>query len=214
MVGCAIGPDRVLAMKVMVITGPPPSGRTHLEVARGALAAGCPAVQMRDKEMGDREFSEVATRLLAECRSAHAVFLINDRVDVAAAVGADGVHLGVEDLAVEHARSLLGPGAILGFSPESIEQARAAVSDGADYLGVGPVFGTESKEDAGPAIGLERLAEYCSKRIAPVIAVGGIDADNARLAFETGAVGVAVLSAVACAKDIEEAARRLMEAAR
>lgn len=211
--GCAIGPDRVLSMKVMVITGPAPGGRGHLDVAKAALAAGIPAVQMRDKEIGDREFSEIASRVLAECRREHAVFLVNDRVDVAASVGADGVHLGVEDLEVRHARALLGPGALIGFSPENFEEARAAAVDGADYLGVGPVFGTASKDDAGPAIGIERLAEYCAKRIAPVIAVGGITAENARLALEAGAAGVAVLSAVACAPDVEEAARRLVEAA-
>jgi thiamine-phosphate diphosphorylase len=136
---------------------------------------------------------------------------VNDRVDVAVAVGSDGVHLGVEDLDVASTRKAMPPGAIIGFSPESIDEARAAVADGADYLGVGPVFASPSKDDAGEPIGLEGLAEYCAKRIVPVIAVGGIVAGNAAAALKAGAAGVAVVSAVTKAGDMERAVRELIE---
>ncbi|HEY5531909.1 MAG TPA: thiamine phosphate synthase [Candidatus Anoxymicrobiaceae bacterium] len=210
MTGCAIGPNLVWVMKLVVITCGGPDGMRHEDVARAALAGGCRAVQMRDKDMTDREFAEVALRIKGFCRHAHALLFVNDRVDVAAAISSDGVHLGIDDLDVGSARKLMPPGSIIGFSPEDLEQARAAVESGADYLGIGPVFGTMTKPDAGNPIGPEGLMPYVKVGIAPVIAVGGISAGNAVAAFKAGVAGVAVASAVAGASDMEKATRELM----
>ncbi len=197
-------------MRLVVITEPGESGRGHEEVARAALAGGCRAVQMRDKELSDREFARVAAGLKELCRRSSALFFVNDRVDVAAAVGSDGVHLGVEDVDVESARRLMPPGAIIGFSPEGLDEARAAVAAGADYLGVGPVFATPTKGDAGVPMGLEGLAPYVKAHVAPVIGVGGINAENAASVLEAGASGVAVVSAVTRAGDVQAATRALV----
>lgn len=203
-------PSRLRYVDLMVITGR--SGeRGHLEVAEAALEAGCRAVQVRDKAMSDREFAEVCRLVLKRCRLRGAVMLVNDRVDVAAAVGADGVHLGVEDLGVSDAVKLLPAGALVGFSPEDVEQARGAVSAGADYLGVGPVFASRSKEDAGEPIGLGGVRKYLAEVQAPLIAVGGIDQSNAASVMEAGASGVAVVSAVLGAPDMREAVAGLLE---
>lgn len=208
---CAIKPDLSRLLRLVVITSRSP-GRGHEEVVRAALEGGCRAVQFRDKEMPDRAFAEAAARMKALCRERHALFFVNDRVDVAAAVGADGVHLGVHDLDVAGARRLLPAGALVGFSPESLEEARRAVNEGADYLGVGPVFATGTKADAGEAIGLEILSGYCRAKIAPVVAVGGIDAGNAGPAIRAGAAGVAVVSAVSGARDVAGAVREILSA--
>jgi thiamine-phosphate pyrophosphorylase len=209
---CAIKPNLVWLMRLVVITEPGEEGRGHEEVARAALAGGCRAVQMRDKNLSDREFARVAAGLKELCRGASALFFVNDRVDVAASVGSDGVHLGVGDLDVESARRLMPPGAIIGFSPEGLDEARAAVAAGADYLGVGPVFATPTKGDAGRPIGLEGLAPYIRARVAPVIGVGGINAANAASVVDAGAAGVAVVSAVTRAPDVQAATRELVSA--
>lgn len=209
---CGIKPNLVWLMRLVVITEPGESGRGHEEVARAALAGGCRAVQMRDKNLSDREFARVAGGLKELCRRSSALFFVNDRVDVAASVGSDGVHLGVEDLDVQYARKLMPPGAIIGFSPEGLDEARAAVDAGADYLGVGPVFATPTKGDAGGPIGLEGLAPYVKARIAPVIAIGGITAENAASVLEAGVSGVAVVSAVTRAGGAQAATRELVSA--
>lgn len=199
-------------MKLVVITatgGKP--GRWHEDVARSALGAGCRAIQIRDKEMPGRDFVELARRIGAECGRAGALLFINDRVDVAAAAGCDGVHLGVSDLEVGDARGILGPEVIIGYSPEGIEDARAAVKAGADYLGIGPVYETPSKDDAGEPIGLEGLSLYCHEVAVPVVAIGGITSENAGRALAAGAVGVAVMSAITSAPDVAEAAGRILE---
>lgn len=198
-------------IRLVVITPEGGGPRGPVEVAGAALAAGCRAVQLRDKGMPDRAFAELARTVMRACEAAGALLFVNDRVDVAAAVGADGVHLGVEDLGVADARGVLGAGPIIGYSPERLEDARAAVGAGADYLGVGPVFRTPTKDDAGEPIGPEGVSLYAAEGIAPVLAVGGIDEGNADLAIKAGAAGVAVVSAVAGAEDMEKAARRLIE---
>jgi len=199
-------------LRMMVITsGDIESGRGHENVARAALDAGCRAVQLRDKRMSDRDFAEVALRIRRACRERGALFLVNDRVDVAYAVRSDGVHLGVDDLDVGLARRLLPPGSLVGFSPESISGAEEAVENGADYLGVGPVFPSPSKPDAGDPIGLDGLSAYCREGLVPVIAVGGINASNAARVMEAGAAGAAVVSEVGRASDMEAAARELLK---
>jgi thiamine-phosphate pyrophosphorylase len=199
-------------LRVMVITEAR-GRRTHEVVARAALKAGCKAIQLRDKTISDRDFCELATRLLEECKEADALLLINDRVDVASAVNAHGVHLGFDDIDVLSARWILGPGSVIGYSPETMEDARRAVDSGADYLGVGPVFETSTKKDAGRAIGTHLLEDYCRVFEVPVVAVGGVHPGNAREVFAAGATGAAAVTAVTRAADVEAATKAMMEAA-
>lgn len=186
-------------------------GRSHLEVAQAAIRGGATVVQLRDKEAATRELVETGRVLRDLTQEMGVTFIINDRVDVALAVEADGVHLGVDDMPVPIARRLMGSEAIIGFSPETVEQARQAETDSADYLGVGAVFGTSTKPDAGPPIGVEGLREMVQAVSIPVVAIGGITADNAAQCIQAGAAGVVVISAVVAAEDVEAAARRLRE---
>lgn len=186
-------------------------GRDHADVADAALQAGCGAIQLRDKAMSDRAFVEAARGVQVRCLAHGALFFVNDRVDIAAALGC-GVHLGFNDLGVAMARKVLGPGAIIGYSPESLGEARQAVSDGADYLGIGPVFRTATKEDAGQAIGPDGLARMCDAGLAPVVAVGGVTPRNAADVVRAGAGGVAVVTAVTRAKDMGAAVEGLLRA--
>ncbi len=187
------------------------SGRGHLEVAEAVLAGGASVIQLRDKELPGRELLQLALRIRAVILEGGygALLIINDRVDVAAAAGADGVHLGQEDLPVSAARKMLGPGAVVGLSVSSVEEARRALREPVDYLGVGPVFPTPSKDDAAPPMGLERLAEVRRDTSLPLVAIGGITESNAPEVLRAGADGIAVISAVSGAQDMREAARRL-----
>jgi thiamine-phosphate diphosphorylase len=177
-----------------------------------AIEGGVTAVQLRVKGWPDRQTLSAALSLRSLCDETGTLFLINDRVDIVLAGRADGVHLGVDDLPVKAARELLGPQAVIGYSPEGIEGCRDAVSDGADYLGVGPVYGTSTKADAGLPLGLERFAEMVSAARVPVIGIGGIDRTNAGPVIEAGAVGVAIVSAIFYAPDPAGAAREIIEA--
>lgn len=198
---------------LIVITDPGvPAGRTVVEVVRAALRGGAPSVQLRAKDASARDAALLARELLAETRAAGALLFVNDRVDVALAVGADGAHLGDEDLPLAAARRIVPPGFLLGMSADSVELARQAERDGADYLGVGPVYGTASKADAGAPIGTTRVAEVAASVRIPIVGIGGIHAHNAAPVVRAGAAGVAVISAVMRAEDPEEAARTLLAA--
>jgi thiamine-phosphate pyrophosphorylase len=140
------------------------------------------------------------------CRKAGATFIVNDRVDVAIASGADGVHLGQDDFPIPLARKLLGEQAVIGGSASSIEEARRCLAEGADYVGFGPVFPTSSKADAGPAGGLELLRSVVEAVPMPIVAIGGITTENAYLVMNAGAHGIAVISAVCCQADPRAAA--------
>jgi len=202
--------ERGIDLTLYVITDAHLSrGRTHTEVVGAAIRGGATVVQYREKEATTCQMVETAQELRTLCREAEVPLIVNDRVDVALAVEADGVHLGVEDMPVAIARRLLGPGRLIGFSPETPEQARVAEAEGADYLGVGPVFGTGTKPDAGPSIGLEGLRRMIAAVSIPVVGIGGIQAHNAAQVIQAGAAGVAVVSAVVSAEDVEAAARHL-----
>jgi thiamine-phosphate pyrophosphorylase len=207
---CAIKPDLRWLLRLIVVTERIGEGRDHEDVAREALAGGCRAIQLRDKEMSDEEFAEMASRMSSLCRDNHALFFVNDRVEVAARIRADGVHLGVDDMDVGSARRSLPPGSIIGFSPENTAEARAALAAGADYLGVGPVFGSPTKGDAGEPVGLEAISEYSRALSAPVVGVGGVTAATAASVIEAGASGVAVVSAVTRAEDMRAATVELL----
>ncbi len=195
----------------IVTCSDPAHGVGHLDMARAALQGGADAVQLRDKEAGGRELlcrAEEISRLLSRSEG-ECLFLVNDRVDVALASGAHGVHLGQDDLPAGAARRLLGAQRILGVSASTVEEALAACGEGADYLGVGPVFATPTKPDAGMPIGLEGLRMIREAVDIPIVAIGGIDAANAAQVLEAGADGIAVISAVSAAPDMLEAVRRL-----
>lgn len=185
---------------------------SHVELARRALAGGADAVQFREKGGSTRELIGVARELAALCRGAGAVFIVNDRVDVALAAEADGVHLGQSDFPIALARRLLGERRIIGGSATTLEEARWCVEEGADYVGFGPVYSTGSKADAAPAQGLGVLREVASAVPVPVVAIGGIGIGNAPEVVRAGAHGVAVISAVCCQEDPAEATRRLLDA--
>lgn len=205
--------DKGIDLSLYVITDARLSrGRTHVEVVEAAIRGGATVVQYREKGATTHRMVEEARELGELCQKAGVLFIVNDRVDVALAVEADGVHLGVDDMPIPIARRLLGPDGLIGFSPETIEQARAAEAEGANYLGVGPVFGTATKPDAGHPIGLEGLRRMVAAVSIPVVGIGGINAQNAPQVIRAGAAGVAVISAVVGAEDVDAAARQLREA--
>jgi len=185
-------------------------GRSHLQIAEAAILGGADVLQLRDKESSGGRLFRVALQLRKLTREAKIPLIVNDRLDIALAVDADGVHLGQADLPASVARRIMGSGRILGVSAETVAEAVAAEKDGADYLGVGPVFEARgTKPDAGDPRGLELIAEIRRHCRLPIVAIGGIDAENARKVLEAGADAAAVISAIAAADDIVEAARRL-----
>jgi thiamine-phosphate pyrophosphorylase len=198
-------------LRLIVVTDPEcGAGRAVVDVVRAALRGGAPAIQLRMKDAAAREMTELARALLAETRAAGALLFINDRVDVALAAGADGTHVGQDDLPVAAARRIVPPGFLLGVSAETVELARAAEAGGADYVGVGPVYATGSKADAGDAVGTERIAQVAAAVRIPVVGIGGITIGNAPPVIHAGAAGVAVISAVMRADDPEAATRALI----
>jgi thiamine-phosphate pyrophosphorylase len=188
---------------------------SHLELAELAIAGGADTIQFRQKDGATRPMIRVAEQMQALCKKAGVTFVINDRVDVAIASGADGVHLGHDDFPIRLARKLLGEAAIIGGSAGNMQEARKCLLEGADYIGFGPVYPTTSKEDAGPATGLDLLQQIVEAIPLPIIAIGGITADNTLPVKRAGAHGIAVISTVCCQNDPAEAARclrRILEA--
>ena len=186
-------------------------GRALEDVVAQAIAGGATFVQLREKTASFEERCELARRVLAVCRAAGVPFVVDDDVACAAAVGADGVHVGQSDTGCREARALLGPTAIVGVSAQTPAQARQAVLDGADYLGVGAVFATATKADAAD-VGLEGLAAVCAATSLPVVAIGGITASNVGELAGSGACGAAVVSAIFAAHDPRAAAADLRTA--
>jgi thiamine-phosphate diphosphorylase len=186
-------------------------GRGHAEVAVGAIEGGANAVQLRAPEHRDEELLPLARELADRCGERGVLFIVDDRVELALASGAAGVHLGQGDPWPE-ARARLGPDLVLGVSVEDTGQASAAEAAGADYLGV-TVFASVTKPEAVPR-GLGGVREISAATRLPVVAIGGIDAANARQVLDAGAAGIAVVSAVAAAPDPAAATRRLVAAVR
>ena len=199
------------ALRVYFVADPSQSPAPITDVVAAALAGGVTMVQLRAKSMHDRGAYALGRVLLQACRTTGAGFIVNDRLDLALALGADGIHLGVDDLPIEEARRLSPPGLIIGYSPETDEQARRARDRGANYLGVGPVYGTVSKTDAGGAIGIGVLERRLWLSRLPTIGIGGVTPENASEVISAGASGVAVIGAIARARDPETAARSLRE---
>lgn len=183
-------------------------GRDPVAVAADAVAGGADVIQWRAKTWIMRQRWEIAERLAQVLRPTEALFIVNDHLELALAAGADGVHLGQEDLPVAVARRLAGSSLLVGVSTHSMEQALAAQDAGADYLGVGPVFATPTKPDSRP-VGLELVRAAARQIQVPWVAIGGIDQSNLALVLSSGATRVAVVRAVAAAPDVRRAAQTL-----
>ncbi len=208
----AVGLGRAFCELCVITRNVPRLGRSHLGVAQSALLGGARFVQFREKDMTTREALAVAHTLRQLTRDFGALFVINDRVDLALAVGADGVHVGEQDMPVSRARRLLGPKALIGASAATVEAALAAQAASANYLGVGPIYATSSKADAGDALGLGPLREVASAVQIPILAIGGITAENTPEVIRAGAAGVAVISAITDAEDSLRATESLLHA--
>lgn len=186
-------------------------GRLNVEVVKEAIAGGADAIQLRGKGYTTRQLLEEALILKDITRENNIPLIINDRVDVAWVADADGVHLGQDDLPIAWARKLLGKNKIIGISTYNVEQSIQAEKAGADYLGVGAVFPTATKPDAHVMSGLEILTEIKKNVNIPVVAIGGINAENAEQVRAAGADCIAIISAIVAATNIKEAARDLRE---
>ena len=188
------------------------AGEHALAVIAAAVAAGAPVVQVRAKECTDRVLHDFARAVVELCRSAGAICLVNDRVDVALAVGAHGTHLGEHDLPLVAARRVAGPDHLLGGTARDPERARQLVAEGADYLGVGPAYPTTTKSGLPAALGPAGVAAVARAIDVPVIAIGGVTADRVPPLLAAGAAGVAVVGAVTAAADPAAATRELLRA--
>jgi thiamine-phosphate pyrophosphorylase len=182
-------------------------GRPLLEALREAAAAGAWLFQYRNKIASGAEAYRQAVRLREAAGEAGALFLVNDRCDLALAVEADGVHLGQDDLPLAMARSLVGPGKLIGISTHRAEQVIEADRGGADYIGFGPLFPTDSKPDHDPVVGLDGLRKIRPLTRLPIFAIGGISVDRVEAVISAGADGVAVIAAVLASPDIRAAVR-------
>ena len=185
---------------------------SHMEITRLAIAGGADTIQYRQKSGSTREMIEIARNMKRLCSEAGVTFIVNDRLDVAIAAEADGVHLGQEDFPIPMAREILGEGRIIGGSAATLDEARKCLSEGADYVGFGPVYPTSSKDDAGPVSGIDILKQVVEIIPVPIIAIGGVGAENIPDVMRTGAHGIAVISAVCCQDDPEKATRSLYQA--
>lgn len=202
-----------LDLRVYVITANVPQlGRTHEDVAAAALAGGARIIQFRDKEIRDEEFTSIARRIQRLTRKHNALLIINDRVEIALVIGAEGVHVGQDDLAFAEVKRIARPRMILGVSATNYAEAAALANSGADYLGVGPIFPTPSKADATPPIGIDEFARICRDITIPIVAIGGITESNLPTIIQAGASGAAVISAVSSSPDMTATTAALLRA--
>jgi len=183
-------------------------GRSHTFLAEEALKGGATVIQLRDKEKSGRELYKIGVKLREITKKYGALFIVNDRLDIALAVGADGVHLGMNDLPISVARRIAGNNFIIGASVSSPEEAVLAEKEGADYISAQSIFETSSKEDV-KVIGLEGLKAIVKVSSLPVIAIGGINRDNVRDVMKTGVKGIAVISAVVSKEDVRSVTEEL-----
>ena len=186
------------------------NGRTLYSVVKESLEGGVTFLQLREKELDEEHFLEEARELQKLCREYQVPFVINDNVDIAAAINADGVHVGQSDMEAGDVRAKLGPDKIIGVTAKTVEQAVLAQERGADYLGVGAVFHTDSKADA-KEISFDTLKDICRAVSIPVIAIGGITEENVRELAGSGICGIAVISAIFAQEDVKEASKELCE---
>ncbi len=202
--------QKIVRSRLYVILDSGRGKRPLVEVLTQAVAGGAHLFQYRAKSETGLEAFREASRLRRAAAEVGALFVVNDRCDLALAVEADGVHLGQDDLPLAYARVLMGPDRIIGMSTHNPAQVKEAVNGGADYLGFGPIFPTGSKQDHDPVVGLEGLREARSLTSLPLFAIGGIGLDTASAVKAAGASGVAVISAIMDAADITETVRQFL----
>lgn len=190
------------------------AGRGLIETARAAVRGGVKIVQLRDKTASDAALISQGRALKQALAGSGALLIVNDRVEIARAIGAHGVHVGQSDAAAADARKALGPDVIIGLSIQTTEQAAALDPAMVDYIGVGPVFATATKPDHAPPLGFDGLERVCTASALPAVAIGGLSAAHARAVFAAGARGLAVVSGICAAEQPEAAARAFAEAAR
>ena len=184
-------------------------GRTTQQIVEAALRGGVTCVQLREKTCSTREFITQALFIKDHLKRHNVPLIINDRVDIALAVNADGVHLGQSDMPIEMAKAILKDSMIIGISAESLKNAVQAEKDGADYIGVGPIYATSTKTDTASPFGLEGLREIRRSVKIPLVGISGLNRENAGEVINNGADGVAVVSAIVAADDPEKATREL-----
>lgn len=185
---------------------------SHIDLARMAIRGGADTIQFRQKSGATRKMIQTARQLKRLSADAGLTFIVNDRLDVAIAAEADGIHLGQNDFPIPLARKLLGKDRLIGGSAATLEEAKICFKEGADYIGFGPVYPTTSKADAGPVSGISLLKKAVESIPIPIIAIGGINAKNIPQVMRTGAHGIAVISAVCCQENPEQATRALYQA--
>lgn len=201
-------------MLLYAVTTPPKSGDMPLPVqVEAALQNGATCIQFRDKEADDASFLAMAQQLCALCHRYGAIFIVNDRVDAAIACGADGVHVGQDDMPLARVRAMVGDAMLIGASAHTVSEAMQAQENGADYLGLGAVFATHTKTDAAPMT-FEMLRDICHAVRIPTVAIGGITKDNIAHLAGSGVDGVAVVSAIFGTKDPGASTATLLEAVR
>ena len=199
------------AMLLYAVTDRAWVGRQTLyEQVECAICGGVTCLQLREKELDSGSFFEEAEKIKLLCNKSNVPFIVNDNVEIAVKCGADGVHIGQEDMAAAEVRRIIGKDMILGVSAQTVEQAKKAEQDGADYLGVGAVFPTSTKLDAAD-VPYDTLKEICAAVKIPVVAIGGIKRENIKMLSGSGISGIAVVSAIFAAEDIENECRILKE---
>lgn len=186
-------------------------GRSTLEIVKAAVDGGATVVQLREKDCSTREFIEQALAIKEFLKARRVPLIINDRLDVAQAVKADGVHLGQTDMPLEMAKGILGDSMIIGISAESLKDAVTAEKGGADYLGVSPIYATPTKTDTAPPLGLAGLQKIRKAVRLPLVGIGGLNRENSAEVIRSGADGVAVVSAIVAADDPGAAASALKQ---
>lgn len=205
--------NKIPLWRLYVITDEELSGgRSHIEIAEAAIMGGADVIQLRDKTASSRKLYEIATQIKKLTEETGVQFIVNDRLDIALAVNADGLHVGQDDLPAPVTRKFLGPDKILGVSAINVAEAIQAEKDGADYLGVGPVFEARgTKADAGEPKGLQLIKDIRQRCSLPIVAIGGINHTNILSVMEAGSQGAAVISAVVSAADITHATQALKD---
>lgn len=201
--------DLQKSLRLYLVADPDQCNGDLTDQVEAAIRGGVTLVQLRAKTLSDLDLLLLGEKISAICARHNIPFLVNDRIDIALACGASGVHLGVDDLPLELARAIGGEGLIIGFSPETENQVRIAADRGADYIGIGPVFTTATKADAGEAIGIERFASLVAIANLPVVGIGGISTANYGAVLSAGAAGIAVVSAILGSDEAMVAARQL-----
>jgi len=188
------------------------SGRDILAIIEEVVEEGVKIIQLRAKNLTSKDFLDLALIISETLKPKDIPLIINDRVDITLSCRAAGVHLGQQDLPIRYARKILGENKLIGISVNTVEEAMDAEASGADYLGVGPVFQTSTKKDISPLLGVEGLKAIKDQVKIPILAIGGINAENAGDVMDSGADGIAVISAILSEKDIRKATRKLSEA--